>query len=102
MNTRLATPPTPPTPATIAGVVLEEVCTECVGAGWVSNPDWQAWHEAGQPAGKEPRDETGLERDGLAPEEWMCPECEGNRVRTTEDGRLLLAFMERWFDVRRR
>ncbi len=77
---------------TLAGVVLQDVCDECGGAGWLSNLDWHRWFEAGQPAGREPRDGFGE----LEPEEPPCGECEGHGVRLTEAGLALLEFVRRW------
>ncbi len=80
------------TRVTFAGVVVQEVCDECLGAGWLSNPDWQRWFEAGRPAGKEPRDGFGE----LEPEECRCDECEGHGARPTGAGLALLGFVRRW------
>jgi Zn finger protein HypA/HybF involved in hydrogenase expression len=84
--------------ATLAGVVLEEKCQHCDGNGWVANEEWAKWYAAGQPAGQEPRDYS--QPDTLAPEEYLCPECEGDRVRLTEAGRALAAFIRRIARVR--
>jgi hypothetical protein len=77
---------------TFAGVALEETCDECKGAGWPQSPGWQRWFEAGQPAGKEPRDGFGE----LAPQEYVCSECEGHGVGPAVVGSALLEFVRRW------
>ena len=72
------------------GMDLDEVCPECEGDGWISNPLWNEWWSRNEEL---PPPDHALRRE---PEELPCGGCQGRGTRPTPDGRDLLRFLKRY------
>jgi Tryptophan RNA-binding attenuator protein inhibitory protein len=85
----------------------EEICSSCDGTGRAVVPEWARWQEEydrlAQIANLADRLRALADHVQRAPaeaEQVTCPECAGEGVIVTEQGRALLDFLDRRFGTR--